>query len=61
MSVIVTDMDMPKTCKDCRFKATDWTNDMGAFFTYWMDCRRKEIEPKKKPDWCPLKEYKGEL
>ena len=56
MSKAILVMDMPKSCGECSICAS-WQES--AFFAreYWcpvMD--NKDVEPNKKPEWCPLKE-----
>ena len=51
MSVLIKDMEIPKSCNDCEFIQRGYPD--------WCDlsCRCRDIfNPSIRPDWCPLEE-----
>lgn len=60
MSAIIENMEMPKNCYDCRFVcdsfgSCDLTDEKIPDYKFFpVD---DELE---RPNWCPLKELKGE-
>lgn len=56
MAKAILVIDMPKNCGECSICAS-WQESAYSTREYWcpvMD--NKDVEPNKKPDWCPLKE-----
>ena len=53
MSVVVEDMDMPKTCRECMFRSGAGRKKLSCSIMA-MDC---DISGER-PDWCPMREYK---
>lgn len=56
MSKAILVMDIPKSCGECSICAS-WQKSAFSAREYWcpvMD--NKDVEPNKKPVWCPLKE-----
>lgn len=56
MSILIKDMEMPKSCKTCNF-----CNEINFEGYLWFDfyCRAKDKsfdlnKNEDKPDWCPL-------
>jgi hypothetical protein len=55
MSKAILVIDMPKNCGECSICAS-WQESAYSAREYWcpvMD--NKDVEPNKKPVWCPLK------
>lgn len=51
MSVLIKDMEIPKSCNDCEFIQRGYPD--------WCDlsCRCRDVfNPAIRPDWCPLEE-----
>ena len=55
MSVVIEDMEMPKTCSDCIFWYVGYTN-AGVKQRYCVPTQRPQPEREIRPDWCPLME-----
>lgn len=47
MSILITGMEMPTSCADCRLMADGWCYSVG------LD-QREKISTVKRPTWCPL-------
>lgn len=56
MSKAILVMDMPESCSECSICAS-WQSSAFSAREYWCPVmENKDVEPNKKPDWCPLKE-----
>ena len=56
MSKAILVMDMPKSCGECNIYAS-WQESAFSAREYWCPAMdNKDVEPNKKPDWCPLQE-----
>ena len=52
MSIVIKDMEMPKSCDDCEFIQRGYPD--------WCDlsCRSQDVfNPSIRPDWCPIVEF----
>ena len=66
MSVLIKDMDLPKSCNDCRLKQLSFTEWSGEdWYCKAVDRVHSNthighggLYPDTKPDWCPLTEAK---
>lgn len=61
MSILIKGMEMPKNCYGCPLSEQREETDMGARFTYMVDCKKNSFDDgtfegrrKTRPDWCPL-------
>lgn len=54
-------MDMPKSCSECSICAS-WQESAFSAREYWCPVmQNKDVEPNKRPDWCPLKKIPRKL
>lgn len=47
--IYIPDMELPKSCSDCRFCAGKWCYVIPEYEWQIDSCR-----PDRRPDWCPL-------
>ena len=59
--MVIINMDMPKSCANCRMVDDEFMYCHGKEVTHqksdWLEVA-KYVDNKTKPDWCHLKEYK---
>lgn len=59
--LLIKGMEMPESCYGCPLSEQREETDMGARFTYMVDCKKNSFDDgtfegrrKTRPDWCPL-------
>ena len=55
--MVAIDIPMPRSCGECF--VFDREYHYCALFSYGIPCRHN-LHPDEKPDWCELKEIKGD-
>lgn len=56
MSKAILLIDMPQSCGECSICAS-WQSSAFSAREYWCPAmENKDVEPDKRPIWCPLKE-----
>ena len=53
MSVLIEDMDLPKTCYECMFRDGEGRKKLSCSITAMVCDLNGE-----RPAWCPMREYK---
>ena len=48
MSILIPDMEMPKSCNDCRFAVDGWC------YAYPKQANGDALNKRIRPDWCPM-------
>lgn len=55
MNKAILIIDMPSCCGECPIHAS-YTDSAFSIREYWCAAVGEDVNPKTKPDWCPLKE-----
>ena len=54
MNKAILVIDMPDSCGECPIHAS-YADSAFSIREYWCTVKGEDINPKTKPDWCPLK------
>lgn len=52
--MIGIDMEMPKSCEECKYKGAKW-----CYIEIWSNRGTKEVPEEGRPSWCPLIDLSG--
>ena len=54
MNKAILVIDMPDSCGECPIHAS-YADSAFSIREYWCAAMGEDVNPKNKPDWCPLK------